>query len=444
MSGVNTRRRSVLYVGQSFYHHWYLSRELRKIGWKADQLNIDPNLESQKFYHGQDYDFNEASLKEPHQRLNFFMRAILDYDIFHFANAHGIYFLTDFDNPQYKRSFFGIRLISRFVMFILNNIIKWRVDSLYSMVYFIGFKRTISILKRYSYCLPDRWDIFLLKKIGKKIVYTHSGCLDGVSQTSFRKWTTELSESVCDICPYKDDANVCSDEKNLAWGKFRNEIVDYQCTCGGNRVDYNISPSLHEVPQVVCLDKNFWSPDIIVPTNYKLPLADNTVKIYHAVGNFDNRSAGIKTIKSTHIYVPLIENLKKEGFNIELLFFKDVPNKILRYYQSQADIFVDMLTYGFLGANIREGLMLGKPCVCYLRPVWLEQMKQEIPEYVNELPIVNANPNNIREVLIDLITHPEKRKEIGKKSREFAVKWHSSDNAAIVFDKIYSDLINGL
>ena len=51
--------------------------------------------------------------------------------------------------------------------------------------------------------------------------------------------------------------------------------------------------------------------------------------------------------------------------------------KVVRYYQVQSDIFVDMLTYGFFGANVREALMLGKPAVCYLRPEWLETMRRE-------------------------------------------------------------------
>ena len=35
------RRPSVLFAGQSYYHAWYLSRELRKLGWRADVLNWD-------------------------------------------------------------------------------------------------------------------------------------------------------------------------------------------------------------------------------------------------------------------------------------------------------------------------------------------------------------------------------------------------------------------
>ena len=85
-----------------------------------------------------------------------------------------------------------------------------------------------------------------------------------------------------------------------------------------------------------------------------------------------------------------------------------------------------MLTYGFFGATAREAMMLGKPVVCYLRPEWLESMRAEIPDYVDELPVVSATPETVRDVLIDLIEHPEKRAELGRRSREFAVKWHSA------------------
>ncbi|MGH8196516.1 MAG: hypothetical protein ACREQ8_19305, partial [Woeseiaceae bacterium] len=48
-------RRSVLFVGQAYYNHWYLSRALRALGWKADLLNWDGNENAQIYYHGHDF-----------------------------------------------------------------------------------------------------------------------------------------------------------------------------------------------------------------------------------------------------------------------------------------------------------------------------------------------------------------------------------------------------
>jgi glycosyltransferase involved in cell wall biosynthesis len=202
---------------------------------------------------------------------------------------------------------------------------------------------------------------------------------------------------------------------------------------------------VYENPWVYCLDEDVWQPDLLIPSNYRLGLRDETFKIYHSVGNADTRSqaGSMRNTKSTHIYLPLVDELKAEGRDVELLFFKDVPNRELRYYQSQADVFVDMLTAGFFGATAREGMMLGKPVVTFLRTEWLEQMRREVPGYADELPVISATPETIRSVLIDLMDHPEKRLEIGRRSREFAVKWHGSREAARVWDGIYRSLLDG-
>ena len=391
----NKPKGRVLYVGQCYYNTWYLSRALRKLGWKADTLNFDPEESAQIFYHGEDIRFTyKLGIKNALAHIRYYQWAMRRYDIFHFSGKDCIKLLDRLDHTRLGK------------------------------------------------LLPERWDIKLLKKLGKKIVYSNNGCLDGVSQSSFRTW---LPEPVCDICPWRDRPDVCSDERNLAWGKLRNSLADYQINIGPNKKDYNDDPSVHEVPEFYCLDANHWRPDLLVPTNYRLPLSERTVKIYHSVGNFDTRGDAIshRTIKSTHIYIPTIERLKSEGYDVELIFFKDVPNKKVRYYQAQADIVVDLLTFGWFGATVREGMMMGKPAVCFLRPEWLESMRQERPDYADELPVISATPDTIYDVLKDLIEHPEKRQEIGRRSREFAVKFHSAEAGAARFDRIYSDLLAG-
>ena len=386
-------RRSVLFVGQAYYNAWYLSRALRTRGWRADVLNWDANPASQIYYHGEDFVFDCSRLEanELLRQLRFYLRALWKYDIFHFSNAHGIAF------GFLLQSWFG----SRF----------W-----------------------------DRAEIWLLKSAGKKIVYSNNGCLDGVSQTSFSKWG---SESVCAICRWQNVPAVCSDERNLAWGKFRNSVADYQCLLGGNRIDYNDDPTVHEVPEFYCLDPDFWRPGLEIPERFRLTFPAGAVRLYHAVGNFDDRTGESgENIKSTHVYTPLVKRLKAEGHPVEMMFFSKVPNKELRFYQAQADIFLDMLTYGFFGATAREAMMLGKPVVCFLRPEWLESMRKEIPEYVDELPVISATPHTVYDTLKELVTNPDKRLEIGARSRAFAVKWHSTTAAGKRFDEIYSGLLN--
>ena len=72
---------------------------------------------------------------------------------------------------------------------------------------------------------------------------------------------------------------------------------------------------------------------------------------------------------------------------------------------------------------------------------WLESARQEIPDYVDELPIVSATPQTVEAVLRDLISNEGKRLEIGRRGREFAVKWHSAEAGARRFDHIYRELL---
>jgi len=387
-------RGRVLYPGQAYYNTWYLSRALRERGWVADALTWDTDPANAGFYHGEDFRLAEEGKGDLRRHLSFYQRALRSYDVFHFTGAQGMRFS--------------------------HLLHEWFAQKF------------------------NRWDeIRLLKRLGKKVVYSGNGCLDGVAQSSFASWG---DRPVCADCPWREVPTVCSDERNLAWGAVRNEIADYQVLMGGNRVDYNLDPRCHEVPEFYCLDPDFWSPGLEVPAARRLGLDERTVKIYHAVGNFQHRTQAetLRNVKSTHIYVPLVDQLRAEGHDVEMIFIKEnIPNKELRYIQAQADIVCDMLTFGWYGGNVREALMLGKPVVCYLRPEWLEGMRKEIPDFVDELPIVSATPETVHDVLVDLIENPEKRREIGRRSRLFALKWHSAEAAARQFDAIYSGLIGG-
>ena len=387
----NRRRKAVLYVGQAYYNSWYLSRALRELGWTADLLNWDLNPGSQIYYHGEDFRIEYQSQDDIENFFRFYFNALSRYDIFHFANKGGL----QFGEPM-----------------------RAAVKTL------LG---------------EEGFEIRFLKALGKKIVYSNNGCLDGVSQTAFSRWGPE---SVCSICRWQHEPAVCSDAKNLAWGKFRNEVTNYQCTVGGNRADYNDDPRVHEVPEFYCLDKNFWHPNLEISKQYELTkLTPNVVRLYHAVGQRAERtrSDGVN-IKSSHVYLPLVDRLRMAGYQLELIEPTGIPNKEVRYLQAQADIFLDMLTYGWFGANAREAMMLGKPVICFLRPEWLESARQEIPDYIDELPIVSATPQTVEGILRDLIDNKEKRLEIGRRSREFAVKWHSAEVGARRFVQIYGQL----
>lgn len=385
--------RRVLYAGQSYYHAWYLSRALRTRGWRADVLNWDLNPDAQLYYHGEDIGFDPASPTIAADMLRVYLAALYDYDVFHFSNAFGM---------------------------SLGGPLKALIATQHAA----------------------GTEIALLRALGKKIVYSNNSCADGVLQSTFAQWGPE---SACAICRWQHEPTVCGDERNRQWGAHRNEVADFQVLSGGNHADFNLDPRVHEVAEFYCLDPEFWSPSLTIPDAFRLPDGPgDVVRLYHAVGERATRTRDDgKNIKSSHVYLPLIETLQAEGLPVQLIAPTGIRNRDVRFLQVQADIVLDMLSYGWFGANAREAMMLGKPVICFIRPEWLESVRAEMPEYAAELPVISATPDTVEQTLRELIANPARRRAIGARSRAFAVRWHSADAGARRFDEIYKRLLQG-
>ena len=111
----------------------------------------------------------------------------------------------------------------------------------------------------------------------------------------------------------------------------------------------------------------------------------------------------------------------------------------MKYLQSQADIIVDQLNYGTIGAAAREAMMLGKPVICHIAAKIYEH---RLP--MRDCPVINATEETIYDVLKKLILMPEKeRKKIGVKSRKWMLKWYDAKVCAKRFEQIYDRLMNG-
>ena len=102
-----------------------------------------------------------------------------------------------------------------------------------------------------------------------------------------------------------------------------------------------------------------------------------------------------------------------------------------------------MLTFGFFGSNIREAMMLGKPASAFCARSGLSRCAARYRATSTSFPWSTPPPDTIEEVLTDLVRNPHKRAEIGRRSREFALKWHSADAAARRMDELYRQLLSG-
>lgn len=383
--------RSVVFFHNSYYNFYYLAAALRRRGWDALSISIeDPNGENSKFYHGNDLCLFDLDSKRFSSRLDAFFDEIEKrFRLVHFyGRGHMSLFPSEFDS-----------------------------DERYDQVP-LAFHR--------------------LRRQGIKIGYSVCGCLDGVAQSSVSNW----SNGACNRCIWQNDARVCGDFGNLAWGHKVQMFCDLVATEGFPALDYQSGDKVYREPLTTALDPEFWCPGLEIPERYRFARRTGELIVYHAVGNYELRSNDTRNLKGTDAVIAAIDRLRAEGVNVRLEFVTGVPNTEVRFFQAQADVIVDQLNYGRYGATSREGMMLGRPTVCYINK---RESRAELKlESIESCPLVSANEGTIYEVLRDLLLDEPRRRAIGNASRAFAMKWHSADACAERFESVYDRLMNGL
>ena len=124
-----------------------------------------------------------------------------------------------------------------------------------------------------------------------------------------------------------------------------------------------------------------------------------------------------RLIKGTEFVRRATTELIAAGAAIDYVEVHDLSHtQALEVYRS-ADLIVDQLGLGSHGVFAAEAMGLAKPVVCYLLP--------EIEAaYPSGLPIINANPETLKDVLAQWVDRPRDRNALGLASRAYAERVH--------------------
>lgn len=255
-----------------------------------------------------------------------------------------------------------------------------------------------------NYSLWDRLsELEFLKNKGKRIVMHWWGCdLRTEEIDIMNTW------SACNIC--EDSIRQgCKNEEKKEMIRKAFSYVDLHLSNGDLAASYEEIQWLDNA-----IDCDEFKPIGIseIPKQYHLK-QNNKLKIFHSFGNSVRRG----DVKGSFEIKEAVEKLQNEGYEIEFLFFDNVPNTEVKYYQAQADIVIDQLKAGWHGSAGMECLAMGKPVITYIRP----EVENIIP---HEHPLINANIDTIYVVLKDLLDNMDKTRQIGKNSRDYALKYH--------------------
>jgi hypothetical protein len=137
--------------------------------------------------------------------------------------------------------------------------------------------------------------------------------------------------------------------------------------------------------------------------------------------------------KGTPAVLIAIEQLKKK-YDFEFVLIQGMPRKKALEIVQAADIYLDQFIIGYYGMAAIEAMAFGKPVLCYLKP----SLIHEVPP---DLPIINANPDNLAEILEPLLQDGKLRQEIGERSRIYVEKYHDAVKWAYMLLDIYRELI---
>ena len=179
-----------------------------------------------------------------------------------------------------------------------------------------------------------------------------------------------------------------------------------------------------------CVDTNEWKP----PLDYKFWTngTNGFVKIVHCPNH--------KYVKGTDFIINACNELKNEGLNIELIILENITNNKLREIVKQCDILAAEVIYGY-ATNEIEGMSLGKPVISNLENDHYFLVAKRYT-YFKYCPIISATPETIKQRLKELIINPELREEIGKKSRDYVIKFHSLEGQGLMWSKIINKIWN--
>ncbi len=160
---------------------------------------------------------------------------------------------------------------------------------------------------------------------------------------------------------------------------------------------------------------------LVIDTNKMLPSSSKNTRSKLTVAHAPNH----RGFKGTEFIIEAVENLKREGLDIEFLLFEKVANEqVLERLNKEVDVLVEQIIAPGYGLSGVEGLAAGCVVISNLSDESLMRPFRRW-SFLNECPIVSATPETIKEVLKNLYNQPELRLQLSTFSREYAEKYHS-------------------
>lgn len=155
----------------------------------------------------------------------------------------------------------------------------------------------------------------------------------------------------------------------------------------------------------------FRQPINLEEITYNVPRHDRPPVLLHVPTDTE--------VKGTSHIIAAVERLQVEGHLCEFRIKRKLTQSELYREIEDCDIYVDELRCGSYGVTATEAMAAGKATVSFIRP-------DLVNKYPSDLPIVNANPESIYEILRRLVTDADFRIQRSEAGRRYVEKYHDS------------------
>ncbi|MDL2279093.1 hypothetical protein LJC15_00315 [Desulfovibrio sp. OttesenSCG-928-G11] len=233
------------------------------------------------------------------------------------------------------------------------------------------------------------------------------------------------------VMPYGSDVQDMSLCPNLAFKQAMN--LDYpSLTAGRDKIAENIARWTRHADHIIsgcdwvyytprwdslCLAHFSIDTDAVRPPDARYPVNEESIVVLHAPNH--------RNLKGSRYFIRAVEELRAEGYPVELQLVQNMPNSELQERIKGADIIADQLIVGWYAMFAIEGMSAGKPVLCFLRNELIELFESANLVVPGEIPLVNCTWRTVKAELRRLLDDRTLIAAVGKASREYAVKHHS-------------------
>lgn len=175
-----------------------------------------------------------------------------------------------------------------------------------------------------------------------------------------------------------------------------------------------------------------WCPVVVDTERWqnpaRKPFSGKKLRVAHAPTN--------PILKGTPLITPTLERLEKLGV-IELLLITKTPSAKMPKLFAQTHVMLDQFRLGSYGVAACEAMAAGNVVVGQIS----DHTRNSVQKLVGlELPIVEANPDNLEEVLLSMAQNPENLQTVSEQSKNYVHEVHNGKLSAFVLSQHFLDL----